>query len=48
MLKVNIAKDFVTVMFEEEKIRIDRVVTEFDTSLENPLLLMCPDECEGM
>ena len=25
-----------------------QLVTEFDTSDENPLLLKCPDECEGV
>ena len=41
--EVDIAPDLVTVEFEGVKIREDRLVTEFDTSDENPLLLKCPD-----
>ena len=46
--EVDIAPDLVTVEFEGVKICEDRLVTEFDTSDENPLLLKCPDDCEGM
>ena len=48
--KVETAPDLVTVKFGETEIRRDRLVTDFDTtcSYENPLLLKCPDECEGV
>ena len=41
--KVDIAPGLVTVEFKELEIRRDRLVTEFDTSYENPLLLKCPE-----
>ena len=49
-VKVETAPDLVTVKFGETEIRRDRLVTDFDTtcSYENPLLLKCPDECEGV
>lgn len=46
--KVNLAPDLVTVEFEGFEICRARLVTEFDTSDENPLLLKCYDNCEGM
>ena len=48
-VKVDIAPDLVTVDFEEKVIEDSGLlVTEFNTSSQNPLLLKCPDECEGM
>ena len=44
-LRVDIAPGLVTVEFKELEIRRDRLVTEFVTSSQNPLLLKCP---EGM
>ena len=47
--KVDHPRSLVTVMFEGEKIEHSGLlVNEFDTSYENPLLLKCPDECEGV
>ena len=48
--KVDIPRGLVTVKFGEAEIRRDRLVTDFDTtcSYGNPLLLKCPDECEGV
>ena len=47
--KVSIASDLVTVEFEGEKIEDSGLlVTEFTTGSKNPLLLKCPDECEGI
>ena len=48
--KVDHPQSLVTVKFGEAEIRKDRLVTDFDTtcSYENPLLLKCPDECEGI
>ena len=47
-LKVEIAQGLVTVEFGGVKICRDQLVTEFNTSYENPLLLKCPDDCEGI
>ena len=47
--KVDHPRSLVTVMFEGEKIEDSGLlVTELDTSSKNPLLLKCPDECEGV
>ena len=48
-LRVEISRDLVTVEFNGAKIG-DRgqLVTDFNTSSKNPLLLKCPDECQGM
>ena len=47
-VKVNIAPDLVTVEFEGKEIEDSGLlVTEFNTSSQNPLLLKCPDESEG-
>ena len=48
-VKVNVAPDLVTVEFEGKKIEDSGLlVTEFTTGSKNPLLLKCPDECEGV
>ena len=47
--KVDHPRSLVTVMFEGEKIEDSGLlVTEFTTGSKNPLLLKCPDECEGV
>ena len=46
--KLDTAPDLVTVEFEGVEIRGGQLVTEFTTSDENPLLLKCPDDCEGV
>ena len=47
--KLNIAPRFVRVEFVEGvEICSSQLVTEIKTSDENPLLLKCPDDCEGM
>ena len=48
-VKMNVAPDLVTVEFEGKKIEDSGLlVTEFTTGSKNPLLLKCPDECEGV
>ena len=47
-MKVDIAPDLVTVEFDVLEIRRGRLVTEFNTSDENSLMLKCYDDCEGM
>ena len=46
--KVDTAPDLVTVEFRGVEIRRGQLVAEFYTSDENPLLLKCPDDCEGV
>ena len=47
--KLDIAPGFVTVKFGEAEIEDSGLLaTEFDTSDENPLLLKCPDDSEGV
>ena len=48
-MKVDVAPDLVTVKFGEAEIEDSGLlVTEFTTGSKNPLLLMCPDDCEGV
>ena len=48
-MKVDVAPDLVTVKFGEAEIEDSGLlVTEFTTGSKNPLLLKCPDECEGV
>ena len=47
--KVDIATGLVTAEFEGKEIEDSSLlVTDFDTSSQNPLVLKCPDECESM
>ena len=46
--KVDNALRLVAAEFEEVEIHGNQLVTEFNISYENPLLLKCPDDCEGV
>ena len=47
--KANVPPGLVTVKFGEAEIEDSGLpVTEFTTGSKNPLLLKCPDECEGV
>ena len=46
--KVDTAPRLVTVEFGGVEICGGQLVTEFTTGSKNPLLLKCPDDCEGV